>query len=668
MKSKPIDYSSSLNIQLLILTLPFTLQVSGSDYTGWINSFNLSEPEVKVSADLEPDAPDILPRLSINHESGSNVTTYSYRRRTDFISQGLNYVVEVSNNPLSDKWKTLYNREIAINNIDDSLQQITTNISLGESSSQFFRLRVDQGTPLGPNLQSNGDFSNGMANWSSWTHVNNGFAADYNVVNGEIVADNFVLPTSVGSFARIFSTAPITLEQGKYYTISFQARSTAQRDISFGMKHTGSLGYGEYDIVDETINNTMQTYSYVYAHFGPTDPTAQLNFYFAESAEPVTLDNIEVREGGILYPDLPEILVTEDGQEVSDIATWENIRRDEILEWFTVNVYGRGPEASDYTSSATLQGTTSIWNGNGVRKIIETSVTGPNGTHTYNSYIYLPTNVTGPVPVIILINHRGDLRGTTYTSGFFPLDDIILPRGYGAAVINVDDVAPDVRASREWSTKLISKFNLNGIGDWKCLTAWAFSAERLIDYLVTDTDVDASKIGVIGHSRGGKAALWTAARDQRVALALVNDSGMMGDSLFKHVGYRAAVIEYSYRTQAHWFAGNLEQYQFRDKQMPYDLHQLLSLVAPRLLATGSAENDKLADPVGQWFSIAFAQPAFELYGVLDTIWKPTDGPYERNIHTVMNNGNLHHHRRAGNHDLNKVDWNLYLNFADSHWK
>ena len=222
-----------------------------------------------------------------------------------------------------------------------------------------------------------------------------------------------------------------------------------------------------------------------------------------------------------LYPNLPDPLITNAGQKVQDISTWENTRRDEILKIFTDEVYGRSPHPGDYTTIFSVVSTTSIANGTAVRKMVQISVKGPNGTHTFEVPVYLP-NKAEKVPVFILINHRTPISGTSSTIGFFPLDSLILPRGYGAAVINDVDVADD---SPSYRKGVIDVFNMNGPNDWKTLSCWAFSASRLIDYLETDPDVDASKIAVIGHSRGGKASLWTGAQDERIALTCVNDAG-----------------------------------------------------------------------------------------------------------------------------------------------
>jgi len=360
-----------------------------------------------------------------------------------------------------------------------------------------------------------------------------------------------------------------------------------------------------------------------------------------------------------LYPNLPDPMITNAGQRVQDISTWENTRSDEILKIFTEEVYGRSPQPGDYTTNFSVVSTTSIANETAVRKMVQISVTGPNGTHTFQVPVYLP-NKAEKVPVFILINHRTPISGTSSTIGFFPLDSVILPRGYGAAVINDVDVADDNPKYREG---IIDEFNMNGPNDWKMISAWAFAASRLIDYLETDPDVDVSRIAVIGHSRGGKASLWTGVQDKRIALTCVNDAGCTGDRLMKGSWKWGETIEQINGSFPHWFATKYRDYNGQDKNLPFDFHQLVTLIAPRLIAQGTASGDDWADPVAQFHSLVFAQPVFALYGKTTTTWQTSDAP-NKSKPIVMRNGNIQAHQRIGEHDLKEEDWNNYLDFAD----
>ena len=52
------------------------------------------------------------------------------------------------------------------------------------------------------------------------------------------------------------------------------------------------------------------------------------------------------------------------------------------------------------------------------------------------------------------------------------------------------------------------------------LSACAWGGMRALDYLEADTEIDAERVAIMGHSKMGKTALWTAAQDQRFAMAI----------------------------------------------------------------------------------------------------------------------------------------------------
>ena len=376
----------------------------------------------------------------------------------------------------------------------------------------------------------------------------------------------------------------------------------------------------------------------------------------------ITSNGQQIDPDNSIYPNLPDALMTNAGKKVTDIFTWENTRRGEILKIFTDEVYGRSPQPGDYSTNFSVVNNTSIENGTAVRKMVRISVKGPNGTHTFEVPVYLP-NKTEKVPLFIFINHRNPITSTSSTTGYFPLDSVILPRGYGVAIINDSVVAED---SGRYRQGIIDEFNMNGPNDWKTISAWAFCVSRLIDYLETDPDVDASKIAVIGHSRSGKAALWAAAQDKRIALTCVNNAGCTGDRLMRGSWKWGETIEKINRSFPHWFTEKYKDYNGQDKNLPFDFHQLVTLIAPGLIAQGTASGDDWADPVAQFHSLVFAQSVFALYGKTIKTWQTSDTP-DKSKPIVMRNGNMQHHLRIGPHDLKAEDWKYYLDFADKHF-
>jgi lysophospholipase L1-like esterase len=158
---------------------------------------------------------------------------------------------------------------------------------------------------------------------------------------------------------------------------------------------------------------------------------------------------------------------------------------------------------------------------------------------------------------------------------------------------------------------------------WGALRAWGWGVSRLIDYFEVhpDAKVDPKKVGIEGVSRYGKAALVTAAFDERVAVAFVASSGQGGAKLHRHI-FGEAVENLTGRGGYHWMAGNYLKYGAVDPCMtaadlPVDSHQLIALCAPRpcFISYGVLPGDPpWVDAHGSFMAGVLAGPAYELLG------------------------------------------------------
>ena len=243
--------------------------------------------------------------------------------------------------------------------------------------------------------------------------------------------------------------------------------------------------------------------------------------------------------------------------------------------------------------------------------------------------IYKPDR-SGPLPVIIREEHAlGHLQEVPK----------IVDRGYLFVEFAREDLDPDK------SDIVGPAEQAYPDADWATLAIWAWGAMRVVDYLQTREDVDQEKIGIVGHSRGGKMALVAGALDERFTLVVANGSGCGGAGCFRSQPEGVETLDLITQPErfGYWFHPRLRQFVGREKQLPVDHHSLKALVAPRALICTDARGDLWANPAGNVKTSRAADPLFKWLGAED-------------------NNALHF--RDGNHDLLEEDWDAILDFAD----
>lgn len=384
--------------------------------------------------------------------------------------------------------------------------------------------------------------------------------------------------------------------------------------------------------------------------------------------------------------EIPDPLTSFNGRKIKNTRRWEKIRRPELLEFFTGNVYGKVPGKLEISKWEVVEESAGALNGKARRKQVDIVFDKNGKTLFFNVLIYLPKNVE-KAPLFLGYNFYGNhtvcedvnirisdawardnesigisnnqltekSRGVRKES--WQLHKII-DAGYGLATIYYGEIDPDKDDFTDGIHPFFYVDNQQrpGAAEWGSIAAWAWGLSRAMDYLEQDGDVDASKVIVFGHSRLGKAALWAGATDQRFAGVISNNSGCGGAALSKRqFGETVARINNSF---PHWFARNFKSYNQNEKALPVDQHQLLALIAPRPLYVASAEEDQWADPRGEFLSAFYATPVYELYGKQGI---PSDEMPQVNqpiINTVA------YHIRIGGHAVTAYDWEQYIKWAD----
>jgi hypothetical protein len=203
---------------------------------------------------------------------------------------------------------------------------------------------------------------------------------------------------------------------------------------------------------------------------------------------------------------------------------------------------------------------------------------------------------------------------------------LLLAKGWGFVWENDNEVQADNGAGlNKGIIGLVNKGQPRKLDDWGVLRAWAWAHSRALDYLETDPDVNGTAVGVMGHSRGGKAALVTMADDPRFAIGYISSSGAGGANLYRR-NYGEPVANLAGPMEYHWFAGNFLRYAavgHNASEMPVDSPQFIALAAPRPLFIGGgaliidpqyAPGDAWQDAQGMFKAASLASPVWVLLG------------------------------------------------------
>lgn len=384
---------------------------------------------------------------------------------------------------------------------------------------------------------------------------------------------------------------------------------------------------------------------------------------------------------------LPEVLECIDGTMVNSIRLWEKKRRPEIISLFSTYMYGEIPSNVGKSKWKLLKEENNVMNGKAIRKDVRIYPVNGNDNFKFDVQIYLPkSSLVNPVPTFLALSFHPNY--TVYDDSTIDMSDIansnnkseyvskkgakssfwnlesIIERGYGLATFWYQDLVSD---SQEGFLKgFPSLFFNKGIkypspNEWGAISLWAWQMSEVMNYIVTDHNIDSGKVIAIGHSRLGKAALWAGALDQRIAMVISNNSGCGGAAISRRCFGES--IEAINKRFPYWFCGNFKQFDNRESYMPFDQHYLVALIAPRPIYIASAENDWWSDPKGEFLGGKGADVVYNLYNK-----KGIDCDTMPPVETPCQTGCIGYHIRKGKHDMTAYDVDQYLNFADIHFK
>ncbi len=399
---------------------------------------------------------------------------------------------------------------------------------------------------------------------------------------------------------------------------------------------------------------------------------------------------------------LEDPLTFASGRKVATVADWAERRR-EILAIFAREMYGEEPPAPE-TMAIELADEKDAIDGQAVRRQYKMWFRADRSGPCINWIMWIPKPAKKPVPVISFLNYRGNHElvpdddipvqqgwtraGEKYgvtnntssaaTRGImqdpnkasvFPVG-MILARGYAVMSACYCEVSPDPECKEKDARFMQNPFAYTGVFElWgrrdpsrtdnaTSLGAWAWALSRGLDLAERLPELDAKRAVVTGCSRLGKAALIAAARDERFAVCVPNQTGGGGVPLAKR-DYGENVSTEN-RSFTHWYCRAYAKYAEAPwKTLPFDQHLFIVCIAPRALLVEGFDKPWF-DTEGEYLSVKAASEVWEFLGrdgMPDVAW-PDD------FDTSAIGRHLGYVRRSGSHGISAYDWKWLLDFAD----
>ena len=376
---------------------------------------------------------------------------------------------------------------------------------------------------------------------------------------------------------------------------------------------------------------------------------------------------------------LPELLISENGDKITSREEWFNKRRPEILSLFKTEQFGLFPEKPKLNFNV-FENDGSAFNNKASRTQVRLFFTEDTTKIKADLLIYLPKKSKGPVPLLLKIGfspnsnavddpelkegmmwtREGERVPASQGRAFKPFDvEKFLDNGIGVATIYYGDIEPDYPTGLKHGIRghyLEEGEDYPAPNEWGTISAWSWGLSYAMDYLVTNNHIDSKKVALYGISRLGKTVLWAGAIDQRFGMVIASCSGEGGAAISRRqygetIHHMVHPNRYFYQ-----FSGRRAKYSFDPNSSPIDSHMLLSLIAPRPLLLQTGDTDYWSDPKGEFDAAVAVEPVYELLGAegLQTkTWPAAEKPILKDLGYYMH---------AGGHGSLPSDNDVFIDF------
>lgn len=387
-----------------------------------------------------------------------------------------------------------------------------------------------------------------------------------------------------------------------------------------------------------------------------------------------------------------------DGRKVRNEKDWE-VRRQEILNLFQKEMYGKIPDKSEIFTEILEEGKTLA--GFGLRRQIRMWFKRDKSGPYVDWLVVTPSFEKGKVPTIMLLNYEGNQTVMTdpeifinqgwmrngaesginnhhvgeesrgkysgyNTRTIFPVG-MLIARGYALVTACYADISPDPDEPENQDKFAYTKiFDLWGPRDnsradnTTALGAWAWTLMRGMDMIEKDDKLDEKRVLLTGSSRLGKAALIAGAFDTRFPVVVPNQTGGGGAPLAKHFFGENVSTMTSHFT--HWYCKGFKKYANKENTMPFDQHLFLSCVAPRALMIQGFDSNWF-DTEGEFLALKAASPVWEKLGKKGL--PKVDWPDDYDTSAIGKY--VAYVRRTEDHGISACDWTWMMNFAEGVW-